>query len=193
MIKNRAISVIVPVYNEEKTIAEVLASLISFPCVDEVICVDDGSTDSTCHRLKKYQNKINLIRLLKNKGKGYALYRGVMAAKGEIIIFFDSDIVGLAEKDIKIMVNCLLRGKTKMVLGNPGGAKVLNLYFKSLTGERAFFRRDLLSITEKLKTSGFGAETYLNSVFKKWVTVKLGCQHLEKFEKGNSKQALAFI
>ena len=114
-----------------------------------------------------------------------------MAAKGEIIIFFDSDIVGLAEKDIKIMVNCLLRGKTKMVLGNPGGAKVLNLYFKSLTGERAFFRRDLLSITEKLKTSGFGAETYLNSVFKKWVTVKLGCQHLEKFEKGNSKQALA--
>lgn len=190
MIKNRSVSVIVPVYNEEKTIGPLLKSLVSFNCVDQVICVDDGSTDGTYRKIKKFKDKITLIHYPKNKGKGYALSRGVMAAKGEIIVFFDSDITGLREGDIKIMVNRLLKSKNKMILGNPRG-KLLSLYFKSLTGERAFFRADLLPAAEKLKFSGFGAETCLNAVFKKWQAVPLKCRHLEKLEKGNSKQALA--
>lgn len=191
MIKNRAISVIVPVYNEEKTIESLLRSLVSFTSVDQVICVDDGSKDGTYRKIKKFEDKITLIHYPKNKGKGYALYWGVMAAKGEIIIFFDSDITGLAENDIKIMVHSLLKNKVRMVLGQPKSGKILGIYFKSLTGERAFFRTDLLPIIKNFKTAGFGIETYLNATFKKRKIVRLECLHLEKFKKYNSKAALS--
>jgi glycosyltransferase involved in cell wall biosynthesis len=190
MIKKRSLSVIIPVYNEEKTIGKLLNSLLGFQCVDEIITVDDGSKDATYRQLQQFKDKIKLIHLPRNMGKGYALYRGLLAAKGEIIIFCDSDLVGLKETDIKKLVEPLLAGKAKMILGQPGGKRFLGVYFESLTGERAFFKTDLLPIAKNFKGAGLGVETYLNSVFKTWLSVPLSCRHLEKFEKVDSKTAL---
>ena len=58
-MSNKKISVIVPAYNEEKTVGKVLDVLTSSNIPDEVICVNDGSTDNTSNEIRKYKENIN--------------------------------------------------------------------------------------------------------------------------------------
>lgn len=86
-------SIIVPVYNEESRIKPFLSELKQFAKPRwEIIFVDDGSVDGTLSILKKFKiaNK-KIISYKKNKGKGFAVKKGVMAADGKYIIFIDAD------------------------------------------------------------------------------------------------------
>ena len=90
------VSIIVPAYNESKTIIEVLAK-IRIQSVEgfefEVIVVDDGSTDGTCDILEKYPELYStLIRQNANRGKGAAVKAGLKEAKGDYILFQDADL-----------------------------------------------------------------------------------------------------
>jgi glycosyltransferase involved in cell wall biosynthesis len=88
------ISVIVPVYNSEKYLEECLNSLINQTLEDiEIICVDDGSTDSSPKILKKYSIMDNRIKILtqKNKDVGAARETGLKNATGNYIAFCDND------------------------------------------------------------------------------------------------------
>lgn len=88
------ISVIIPVYNTEKYLRECLDSVINQTLADiEIICVNDGSTDSSLQILQDYAQKDKRITVLtqKNKGAGVARNLGLKNAKGEYVIFFDSD------------------------------------------------------------------------------------------------------
>jgi glycosyltransferase involved in cell wall biosynthesis len=190
VIKNHTISVIVPVYNEERTVAGVLRSLSSFSSVDELICVDDGSSDDTFKEIIGFKDKAKIIHYAINKGKGYALYKGIKASKGEIVVFFDSDTKDLVESDIYLMVNTLLEGKYKTIIGVPDG-NFNSGRWDSISGERVFFKSDILKEIENFKYSRLGVETYLNHVFPKWQTVNLKCWHIDKIEKLSPKDALA--
>lgn len=81
------ISVILPAYNEEKHIAEVIKSISAL--VDEIIVVDDGSADRTAEVAKRAGAKVVSHEV--NKGKGYALLTGFKEVKGDIIVMMDSD------------------------------------------------------------------------------------------------------
>ncbi len=88
------ISIVMPVYNKEKYLKECLDSVLEQTFRDtEVICVDDGSTDSSPEMLKGYAEKDSRIRVLcqKNQGAGPARNYGLSQAVGEYIIFLDSD------------------------------------------------------------------------------------------------------
>ena len=88
------ISVIIPVYNVEKYLVECLDSVINQTFRDiEVICVNDGSTDSSLSILKKYASKDNRIKIIdkENQGQGYARKIGLNNAQGDYILFLDSD------------------------------------------------------------------------------------------------------
>lgn len=88
------ISIIVPSYNEEKNISRCLNSILNQTFKDfEVICVDDGSTDSTFEILTAYSEKDSRIIPLKNTGKGVSSARnfGIENSHGEYIGFVDSD------------------------------------------------------------------------------------------------------
>jgi glycosyltransferase involved in cell wall biosynthesis len=88
------ISVIIPVYNVERYLAECLDSVLSQTFADiEVICVNDGSTDGSLEILEKYRRIDRRIKLInqKNGGLGYARNVGFDNAKGEYISFIDSD------------------------------------------------------------------------------------------------------
>lgn len=98
-MKNSLISVIVPSFNEEDSIAELYTRTQNvFSHLDrpyEIIFVDDGSTDGTFIKLKELQSQdtnLVIISHYKNRGKSLALMQGFDAAKGEIAITLDSDL-----------------------------------------------------------------------------------------------------
>ncbi|MFH1644099.1 MAG: glycosyltransferase [bacterium] len=88
------ISIIVPTFNSEKTIAKTIQAIQEQETKEEteLIIVDDNSTDKTVQEIKKF-NKIKLIQQEKNSGPAVARNTGAKNAKGEIIIFTDSDCV----------------------------------------------------------------------------------------------------
>ncbi len=94
LTKSPKVSVIIPVYNAEQHLCECLDSVKKQTLRNiEIICVDDGSSDSSLHILEEYADKDKRIKLLRqeNKGAGLARNRGIIAANGEFIAFMDAD------------------------------------------------------------------------------------------------------
>lgn len=100
------ISIIIPAYNSEDTITQCLDSLFAQSHKDfEVIVVNDGSTDQTFKKLEPYKNRITLINQ-ENKGSNPARNRGWREAKGEFLLFLDSDIT-MRQDCLEKMLNAL--------------------------------------------------------------------------------------
>jgi glycosyltransferase involved in cell wall biosynthesis len=94
MIKEKIVSIIIPVYNEKNTIAEIVSQVLNQPLPGwkkDVIVIDDGSIDGTSTVLKKFKNQIT-YKLKINGGKGSALRLGFALAKGDIILLQDADL-----------------------------------------------------------------------------------------------------
>ena len=91
------LSIIVPVYNEEKTILAIIKNIesVSLPqnMTKEIIIVDDGSTDTTKEKLKELTNPlIKIFTQLKNEGKTAAVKLGIEKSTGDIILIQDADL-----------------------------------------------------------------------------------------------------
>src|SRR5688500_6624932 len=94
-----AVSIVIPAFNEAATIGTTLKELSAYigttGLQTELIVVDDGSTDATASVVEEYVRSLpslRLIRLGKNQGKGAAVRRGVLEARGEVIAFLDADL-----------------------------------------------------------------------------------------------------
>ena len=88
------LSIIIPVYNVEKYLAECLDSVCSQTLKDlEIICIDDGSTDSSLEILESFARREPCIKIVhqENAGQGAARNRGLVSAQGEFVYFADAD------------------------------------------------------------------------------------------------------
>jgi glycosyltransferase involved in cell wall biosynthesis len=189
------ISAIICVYNEEKTIKEVVTTVCDY-FFDEVIVVNDGSTDATAKILSELQflPSLKYIALPENKGKGYAMATGIENSTGEIIVFIDADLSNLKEEHFEQLITPVFSKEADMVLGQ--ATETLINYkinpFKSFTGQRALLKQDVFTILEEMRTSKFGVETLINLHYQaqgkrvKYVMLE-GLKHPTKFDKASSK------
>lgn len=113
------LSIIIPVYNEQETIAEAITRVFSLDISKEVIVVDDCSTDGTTEIIKGLQNKydFNYLRNETNRGKGYSVAIGAKSATGEFMIVEDSDLE-LNYQNIPELLRLLQAEKLDMVNGD---------------------------------------------------------------------------
>jgi len=193
------ISAIICAYNEEKTLENVIISVAQSNLFDEIIIINDGSTDSTNNIILKLKKSFNLIDIhfTENKGKGYAMAEGIERAGGEILVFIDADLEGIKKKHLLSLIEPIIEKKADLVMGQP----IIYLFsdykinpLKYLTGERALYKKDILPIVDRIRYSKFGVETLINLYYKasnkKMKMVLLnGIKHYIKFEKTNSSKA----
>ncbi|RLD14403.1 MAG: glycosyltransferase family 2 protein [Caldiserica bacterium] len=136
------VSVIIPAFNEEKTIGEVVETARNNPFVDEVIVVNDASTDRTPIIAKKKGAKV--INFNQNKGKGWAYYEGVKASEGDIIIFLDADLIGLEPNHITELIRPIIEGEAVTTCGIFEKGRFLTDFSHKITpflsGQRALTR-----------------------------------------------------
>lgn len=111
------VSVIIPVYNTEPYLYECLNSIINQTLKDiEIICVNDGSTDSSLNILEKYAEYDSRIVIFSQENKGQSVARnvGLSAASGEYVYFMDSDDV-LSLNAMETLFNHATKDKTDII------------------------------------------------------------------------------
>jgi len=133
------LSVVVPMFNEEPTIGNVLSRLKTVlqktDLKYEIIVVDDCSADGSLEVTKKYH--VKLYTLKQNMGKGYALRVGFKKAKGDIIATIDSDGSHRPE-ELPLLLKPLLKGEADLVIGSRFSTPTLATSRRNQAGNRLF-------------------------------------------------------
>jgi glycosyltransferase involved in cell wall biosynthesis len=134
------LSVIVPAYNEAATIQKTLSRILAQPIVQEVIVVDDFSSDATIEAVRTVMTHDPRVRLEThrlNQGKGAALRTGFSLASAEIVIIQDADLEYDPE-DYHLVLEPILQGKASACFGSrfAGGRAHRVLYFWHMIGNK---------------------------------------------------------
>jgi glycosyltransferase involved in cell wall biosynthesis len=114
------LTVVVPVYNEERTVAATVDRLLqtAFPCPVEFVIVNDGSTDGTDAALASIKDaRVRVIRHTFNRGKGAAVLTGIDLANGSHLLVFDADLEYLPA-DIPALLRPVVSGRAEVVYGS---------------------------------------------------------------------------
>ncbi len=124
------ISVIMPVFNEVKTLEEIVKKVEVLNIDKEIIAVDDGSTDGSLDVLTKLadEGRIKFIRHQKNLGKGAAIKTGLKTAIGDIVIIQDADLE-TDPQDFYELIEPIMNGETKAVFGYRTAKKPASVYW----------------------------------------------------------------
>jgi glycosyltransferase involved in cell wall biosynthesis len=132
------LSVIIPCYNEEATVEEIVRQVLATGLAHEVIVVDDGSTDGTRTILEglNNQDRVRVIQHERNQGKGAAVRTGLRHATGEVMLVQDADLE-YDPRDYPLMLRPIEEGRAKAVYGSRflGGPR-RTMFFWHMVGNR---------------------------------------------------------
>jgi glycosyltransferase involved in cell wall biosynthesis len=114
------LAIVMPVYNEAATAEEILGRVEAVGLVDEIIIVDDGSTDGTRELLQRIAPQHPLARLIlhdRNRGKGAAIRTGIQQASADLILIQDADLE-YDPQEIPLLLKPIQQGKAEVVYGS---------------------------------------------------------------------------
>lgn len=192
-----ALSIVIPVFNEESTIQNLVDAVRAVPIDKEIIIVDDGSADGTpaaLHVLDRKHDNVQVFRHARNLGKGAALRTGFSHAKEDIIIVQDGDLE-YDPREYPRLIQPILDGKADVVYGSRfiGGQSHRVLYFWHSMGNQLLtllnnvftnlnlsdmetcykvFKRDIIQQIE-LCENGFGFEPEVTAKISKIPNVRI--------------------
>lgn len=159
------LSFVIPVYNEEKRIKKTLEALAELRLprglkLEEIIFVDDGSTDQTARLLFEHARRIKIISCAKNQGKGFAVKTGMLSTTSDYTLFFDADMATpLSEiakfmpsmkRGVDVIVGTRKNGESTVIKHQPLVRELLGHTFTVLT-------KTLLGLSVTDFTCGFKA------------------------------------
>jgi len=139
MSLNRVLSVMIPAFNEERTLELILTHVLERPEVGEVIAVDDGSTDATwaiMSRIAAREQRVRAFRLETNQGKGAALRRAVGEVRMPFALVQDADLE-YDPRDYPTLLQPLVEGRADVVYGVRGFAGQTAFSFWFVMGNKA--------------------------------------------------------
>lgn len=160
------VSCIIPAYNEAKRIGAVLSAVTSHPLIDEVIVVDDGSTDGTALVAGGFDGVV-LVRLPANGGKSRAVGAGLQRASGRYLLLVDADLAGLRADDLTRLIVPVVNDNADITVSLRRNAPWLwrRIGIDYISGERVI-PVELIAgrIAELENLPRFGFEIWLNRI-----------------------------
>ncbi|MDD6048776.1 MAG: glycosyltransferase [Methanobrevibacter ruminantium] len=170
-VSDKSVSIVIPAYNEEATVAKVVSVARKLSYVDEVIVVDDGSTDRTVEEAENAGATV--ISHIMNEGKGSAIKTGFKYSHGNIVAFIDADVSNFTSEKIDKIIRPILEDRTditKTKFARESG-RVTELTAKPLLG--LFFPE--LDYEQPLSGQFAGKRSALNKIrFEKDYGVDVG-------------------
>ncbi len=161
------IAAIIPTFNEEENVEGVLEVLHATTILDEIILVDDGSSDKTVELLKQAASKDLRCRVIvheKNTGKGTAIFTGWAATCAPILLLLDADLKNLTPAHIQDLLDPILNHRADMTLGLFRGGhfstSLSHTLTPFLTGQRGL-RSELLKYVSPEASAGYGFDIAL--------------------------------
>jgi glycosyltransferase involved in cell wall biosynthesis len=134
----RTLSVIVPVFNERSTVAEIVRRMrsVELPVEREIVIVDDGSHDGTADVLTQLRDStVRVLKHTQNRGKGAAIRTGLESATGDLVLVQDADLEYDPE-DWPRLLAPVLKGRARVVYGSRFTGERRNMLFLHWVGNR---------------------------------------------------------
>ena len=118
--RSLALTAIIPAFNERGRVRNILSVLLQAQFVDEIIVVDDGSTDGMDVEVLQTapgDTRLKLIRHHLNRGKGQAILSGLRASTSPVVLLLDADLIDLTVQHVKALAQPVLSGEADMAIG----------------------------------------------------------------------------
>lgn len=160
------LSVVIPAYNEEQRLGRTLTETLAYFHLQsyrhEIVVVDDGSKDRTVAIAEEFgqlsKGAVRVVRNPGNRGKGFAVRNGVLAATGDVVLFFDADL-STPLTEVPKVVGPIVRGESDVVIGSRRTAQraTQTALRRFIGGQFRRLRRALLGLSFHDTQCGFKA------------------------------------
>lgn len=187
------VATVIPAFNEEKNLPQVLNAIKDCRDLTEVIVVNDGSSDRTSEVAKEFGCKV--IDLPSNLGKGAAVMAGVKITDAPYIMLLDADLIGLRPDHIRSLLEPIEQGRAEMTIGIFKSGRTLTNLSQRLTpflnGQRVI-KRDIFQKLPVLDVSRYGVDLILSRYAKK-IGLKVARVELEEITQVMKEEKLGFV